>query len=218
MASWLISPLSTLICFLLISAWHFARAEPPSLPAAWRYCAGLWIITGSFLVYPEQTLNIFKTLIGLQDVKNPYLVIDAEALRPFQITSGLILAGLSAITIFLGRAQSTGQQILRRALALIALFLLLPPVAAVAVYFFAVHSLGETAKTLDALDDTPYNWLKVYAPASMPALFGAAGLLALCAAGLMPLPLASGLAVAFIVPHMLPLERLTQAAANQQRA
>jgi len=210
MASWLISPLATLICFLLLSAWHFGRAEPKALGTTAQYLVGLWVIAGSFLVYPEQTLGIFRLLIGAEPLSAQ------TEITLFGVPSPLLAQGLAA-TIGLGlliqlltrRPVSLAGA---RLITLVAVFICLPPIPAVAVYFFVLHSLRETAATIDALPANPLSWLKVYAPASLPALFGAAGLLALTALGLIPLMLASGLALAFITPHMLPLERLTQTA------
>lgn len=210
MASWLISPLTTLIGFLGLSAWHFGRSEPAAFGAVWQYLAGIWVITGSFLVYPDQTLDIFRVLIGAD------LAVASAEPRLFGLT-GTVLARSLSVAILVGLAvQTFARPHVRlraaRTVSLIAVFICLPPIPAVAVYFFVLHSLRETASTIDALPAGPLNWLKVYAPASGPALLGGVGLLILTAAGLIPIPLASGLALAFIVPHMLPLERLTQAA------
>lgn len=210
MASWLISPLATLICFLLLSAWHFGRAEPDGFGPVWQYLVGLWVITGSFLVYPDQTLDIFRLLIGAEGV--------GAGVKPelFGLSSSLLARSLAAAVLIALLIQGFARRHVplwaARTGALVAVFICLPPIPAVAVYFFVLHSLRETASTIDALPAAPLNWLKVYAPASLPALFGATGLLILTALGLIPLMLASGLAVAFITPHMLPLERLTQTA------
>ena len=96
-------------------------------------------------------------------------------------------------------------------LVLTAAFLVIHPVAAVATYFLVWHSLGETAALLDQRRPGEPGWrtvLRTYAPTSLPALIAATGLLVLTWQGVVPVPLAAGLAVAFIVPHMLPVERL----------
>ena len=84
------------------------------------------------------------------------------------------------------------------------------PVAAVATYFLVCHSLGESAALLDENEGEPV-WrtvLRVYGPTSFPALMGASALVVATWNGLVPLPIAAGLAVAFVVPHMLPVEQL----------
>ena len=226
MASWLISPVATLVCFLGLSAWHFGRSEPFEHGHAWQRLAGLWVIMGSFLLYPDETLNIFRVLCGTLE---PVLLFGASTATPFEATYhiGLQLQTWAQIVaVFVGLALCWVNWLktdngarpphrTTRTIALIAVFLCLPPIPAVATYFFVLHSLGETARTVDALDDSPWHWLRVYAPASLPALFGGTGLIILTAVELMPIPLASGLALAFIVPHMLPLERLTQAAQGE---
>lgn len=210
MASWLISPVVTLICFLGLSAWHFGRAEPDTFGSIWQCLAGLWVITGSFLVYPGQTLDIFRVLVGTD------LTLTSTELSLFGV-SPVVMARILAVAVLTGLALRTFtrphiRHRIARTISLITVLICLPPIPAVAVYFFFLHSLRETASTIDALPAGALNWFKVYAPASLPAIMGGVGLLILTAAGYIPIPVASGLALAFIVPHMLPLERLTQAA------
>ncbi|MEN9018477.1 MAG: Brp/Blh family beta-carotene 15,15'-dioxygenase, partial [Hellea sp.] len=56
--SWLISPHYTLALFLILSAFHFGQSEK-------HYpLIGLWVVSGSMLFYPTETLGIFSYLTG----------------------------------------------------------------------------------------------------------------------------------------------------------
>ena len=186
-ASWLIAPWPTLIIALGLSAWHFA------LPARESAMAGLFVVAGSLAVFPGETLGIFNTLTA-----QPIRVAE-----PWLVATGV--AAIALLWLAPGRRRDWPVR-----LALSALFLAVHPVAAVACYFFLCHSLGETAALLEQeRGASPQRTLlRVYAPTSLPALLGASALLSLTWTGYVPIDIAAGLAVAFIVPHMLPVEQL----------
>jgi len=188
--SWLISPHYTLALFLILSAFHFGQSEK-------HYpLIGLWVVSGSMLFYPTETLGIFSYLTGEE--------LNARSL--------LIVGRLVAVTVvtILIIQISTRRKEKIRALILIALIALLPPVSAVAVYFFIFHSLGEMAKTADQHNRMPMQILKLYTPAGIPALIGGVIGLYFFSGNLISLFVLSGLAVSFIVPHMCPVEKLTK--------
>ena len=188
--SWLISPHYTLALFLILSAFHFGQSEK-------HYpLIGLWVVSGSMLFYPTETLGIFSYLTGEE--------LNARSL--------LIVGRLVAVTVvtILIIQISTRRKEKIRALILIALIALLPPVSAVAVYFFIFHSLGEMAKTVDQHNRMPMQILKLYTPAGIPALIGGVIGLYFFSGNLISLFVLSGLAVSFIVPHMCPVEKLTK--------
>ena len=188
--SWLISPHYTLALFLILSAFHFGQSEK-------HYpLIGLWVVSGSMLFYPTETLGIFSYLTGEE--------LNARSL--------LLVGRLVAVTVvtILIIQISTRRKEKIRALILIALIALLPPVSAVAVYFFIFHSLGEMAKTADQHNRMPMQILKLYTPAGIPALIGGVIGLYFFSGNLISLFVLSGLAVSFIVPHMCPVEKLTK--------
>ena len=189
--AWLIVPWPTLIIALSLSAWHFA------LPAREPWGVGLFVVGACFAAYPQVTLSLFSVLTG------------QAASVPDPLLRALGLLGFVALCMAPGARRDW-----RVRLALSALFLLVHPVAAVATYFLVCHSLGETAALLDENAGEPV-WrtlLRVYGPTSLPALMGASALVVATWNGLVLLPIAAGLAVAFIVPHMLPVEQLLRAA------
>lgn len=199
--SWITSPLGTLILFLALSAWHFSKSEgrTPLL--------GLWVIMGSFAVFPAQTLAIFAALTNHAPLSIEFVLI-AQA-------SAYALLGAIFLYVMLIRPPLSLGGLLKLSL-IIGLFFILPPVEAVACYFFARHSLGEMAETLDARSTETGRslWqdaLFLYAPASVPALAGASLIIFAVVNAVIPLSIAAGLGVAFIIPHMLPVEALLAA-------
>ncbi|WP_371395643.1 Brp/Blh family beta-carotene 15,15'-dioxygenase [Fretibacter rubidus] len=202
-ASWLISPLGTFILFLLLSAWHFGQSEPD------LRLIGLWVIIGSCLIYPAQTLSIFAALLESGSPPSQWVVAS-------QILAAACLMGL--LIEYAVRIKSGQKPSLLRLAFLVLLFLVLPPIPAVAVYFFALHGLGEFARTLAAVSRAsvlregsalkPIDILKLYGPATFPAMIGAVIILWMTVTGYIPMVIAAGLATAFIIPHMLPIEDL----------
>jgi Brp/Blh family beta-carotene 15,15'-monooxygenase len=188
--SWLISPHYTLALFLILSAYHFGQSEK-------HYpLIGLWVISGSMLLYPVETLSIFSYLTG-EDLNTKGL-----------LTAGRLIAGTVATLLIIQIAVKRKES--ARALMLILLISLLPPVSAVAVYFFIFHSLGEMAKTADQHNRVTLDILKLYTPAGIPALIGGMIGIYFFSNNLISIFILSGLAVSFIVPHMCPVEKLTK--------
>jgi Brp/Blh family beta-carotene 15,15'-monooxygenase len=188
--SWLISPHYTLALFLILSAFHFGQSEK-------HYpLIGLWVVSGPMLFYPTETLGIFSYLTGEE--------LNARSL----LMVGRLVA-VTVVTILIIQISTRRKEKIR-ALILIALIALLPPVSAVAVYFFIFHSLGEMAKTVDQHNRMPMQILKLYTPAGIPALIGGVIGLYFFSGNLISLFVLSGLAVSFIVPHMCPVEKLTK--------
>jgi len=188
--SWLISPHYTLALFLILSAFHFGQSEK-------HYpLIGLWVVSGSMLFYPTETLGIFSYLTGEE--------LNARSL----LMVGRLVA-VTVVTILIIQISTRRKEKIR-ALILIALIALLPPVSAVAVYFFIFHSLGEMAKTADQHNRMPMQILKLYTPAGIPALIGGVIGIYFFSGNLISLFVLSGLAVSFIVPHMCPVEKLTK--------
>ncbi|WP_409432044.1 Brp/Blh family beta-carotene 15,15'-dioxygenase [Litorimonas sp. RW-G-Af-16] len=197
-SSWLISPLGTLVIFFLLSAWHFGQSEPT------LRLIGAWVIIGSCLIYPVETVGIFALLIE-QDPPPSYI---ADAMHVMAIA-----CGLAVFLEFVLRAKAGQMPSVLRLVFLIGIFLILPPVPAVAVYFFAFHGLGEFSRTIASVsraqsDLKPLDVLKLYGPATFPAMIGAVLILTLTYQGHIPVLIATGLAVSFIIPHMLPVEAL----------
>ena len=184
--SWLINPAITLGLFLLLSAVHFGHAEPR------LKLAGLWVVLGSLVTFRPETLAIFSTMTGAD-----WSTVSGTALW-------LSLAAGAALL-----AEALWKRDLPYAALLLGLFALVPPVGAVATYYFAVHSFREWGDARSRLPegDALQRMVRLYAPFSLPVLLGGLGLLALTATGHVPLLLAAGLGIAVASPHMIPLEQ-----------
>lgn len=189
---WVVAPWPVLVVSLALSAWHFAQSE-------WEpRGVGVFAVLACFAVFPELTLAQFSALTGHAPI------VETAWLRL------LGLCGVAALWLSPGWRANWASR-----LVLTGLFLVLHPVAAVATYFLAWHSLGETAALLDADSERARPWrtlMHTYGRTALPALLGAAALLGGVYAGAVPVTLAAGLGVAFVVPHMLPLERWLQRA------
>jgi uncharacterized membrane protein len=148
------------------------------------------------LLYPVETLSIFSYLTG-EDLNTRGLLM-----------AGRLIAGTVATLLIVQIAVKRKES--ARALMLILLISLLPPVSAVAVYFFIFHSLGEMAKTADQHNRVTSDILKLYTPAGIPALVGGMIGIYFFSNNLISIFILSGLAVSFIVPHMCPVEKLTK--------
>ncbi len=186
-ASWLIAPWPTLLIALGLSAWHFA------LPHREPLGIGIFVVGACFAAFPQETLSLFGQLTG------------QSLTLPSSWLTGLGALAIAALWLSPGFRHNWVVRLI-----LTVIFLTIHPVAAVATYFFFCHSLGESASMLDQERHRP-PWqalLRIYAPTSLPALFGATGLLSFTGLGYVPVPMAAGLAIAFIVPHMLPVEKL----------
>lgn len=197
-ASWLISPLGTFVLFLILSAIHFGLSEPDVK------LIGAWVVIGSCLFYPIETLSIFSTLMNVEVVSQ--LTVEASKLLA-------IFAAIAVGIEVLWRCINGRKVGFARPFFLIAIFLVLPPIHAVAVYFFAFHGLGEFAKTIRAVSkDRSETRLSdvvlLYGPATFPAMIGAIVMIFWVVQGIVPIEFATGLGVAFIIPHMLPVEAL----------
>ena len=181
-AVWQVAPVAALAVFLGLSALHFGLAEPR------LRLAGLWVVTGSLLFHTEATLDVFKALV--------YLPL-SEWAGPAR---GLG-AGVGAAMLVEGIARGR----LPYALLLIGAFWALPPVPAVALYFFAVHALDEWMAAHGEAGSLRAQ-ARLYLPFALPAtLAGGVAVLAVLS-GWVSLPVAAGLGIAAVVPHMIPLD------------
>lgn len=199
MCSWAVSPIMTLICFLALSAQHFGEAEPH------HKILGPFSVLASLGFYPQETLEVFAIITGNATIGSTP-TFSPELLLTAQMLGWASLFGLAISLYYYRHAKHA----VLHGLSALAIFALLPPVPAVAVYYALIHSLREGAKLSDSVEGQISKLAKIYAPASLPALIGGGGLIYIAAQGWLPLPLVTGLAIAFAVPHMLPVHRLVE--------
>jgi hypothetical protein len=142
------------------------------------YMRGVWAMSG-------ESPTVFRYVDWLLTV-------------PLQIVAGIagVILAVEAV-----RTRQLGAGVL-----FLAMFCVLPPVSAVALYYFGVHSLREWQAVREQQGGLA-PMLKLYAPFSLPVLIGGAGMVTLVSAGLLPLSVAAGLGMALAIPHMAPFER-----------
>jgi len=123
---WVFSPAISFALFLLGSAFHFSHSE------ADIKTLGVSAILGSLAVYPNETVRYFAMLTG----NNIFLA-------PSQTI--LICVGTIALILPILEGLYKGKEGLR-IIAWIGVACFLPPVEAVALYFFFFHALAEYLK------------------------------------------------------------------------
>ena len=179
------SPAVGLGLFLALSAWHLAIDDEAAGPIARLAVAGL-VIGGSALFRPQSTEHVFAMLTG--------------GGVPPEMVSGAAVCGMVGVA-------SAGVLAIRRrpeawiALAMIAGFVVLDPVLATGLAFFAGHALPVQCNQIRR-----YGFGKVMRAEALPsvlAMLGAVALAVLVWRGIVPLPAAAALAFGLALPHML---------------
>ncbi len=131
--AWRAVPLWTLLAFLMASVWHFGAEDAPHSGGLEILVRGGMPVALPLLVHPAATLLVFSTITGVP-------------LRPsgWELAVGqgwLVLAGLWILTVFI--SEQLGRLAVPALLA--ALFVVLPPLQAFAIYFVCVHAPAHAA-------------------------------------------------------------------------
>lgn len=132
--AWHVAPLSTLAVFLAASVWHFGSEDAPEATMIEALIRGGLPIALPVLLHPAATAFVFGTIAHV----------------PFAQPPGWLWAGslcwLALAVPWVGLVASQGA---RRALVgpgmLAGIFVVLPPLAAFAIYFVCVHAPTHTA-------------------------------------------------------------------------
>lgn len=218
---WVVAPVGSLLVFLVMTMYHFGQADLaywglPPLQARGAYLSrGLFLIGLPIAAFPTMVDPIFQAIAGVQVSAWPGL-----AARPDLVFWGLV--GQHAGVLVLAavghqvRRETWGREAVN-VVVLTALFGVVPPLVAFAVYFGLWHSLGHILEMLRFFrrhDDEPATLTAFYRDAALFTLLPFAGL-----AGLYWLTRAFGaqdqmIALLFIIiavmtlPHMIIVERL----------
>lgn len=180
---WIAAPVVLLLAFLVLSGSHFAQSDTR------LRMAGVWAVLGTGLVYPNTTLGIFEAMTSTE-----WSWVSPRLYR--------WVAGLTASLLLL---EAYRRRQLPYAAMLIGVYVILPPIAAVAFYYFAIHSLAEYVTNREHLSHDE-GWLQALSRYATPAVIGAAMMIGIGLSLPSAVPFAVGLALAFAVPHMLPIE------------
>ncbi|MGB7406638.1 MAG: Brp/Blh family beta-carotene 15,15'-dioxygenase [Pacificimonas sp.] len=178
-ALFLVAPGMGLIGFFAISAIHFARAEADVHPAY-----GVFATFAAFLFSPERTADLIIAILGDGGLNGDWMLVGG----------GIAVTAL-LIALFAPETRRTLEAPSRLALT-VAMFAFLHPLLAIALYFFALHSVKEY---LDLARDGA---LRDAMPYGIPAAVGGALLYALTANELLAVSTAALVALAFTLPHM----------------
>ncbi|MDB2439844.1 Brp/Blh family beta-carotene 15,15'-dioxygenase, partial [Hellea sp.] len=168
---YIIAPVIGLCAFLAVSALHFG-AEETHIKSL-----GIFVILGSLALYPSLTLTIF-------DMLSDQTSFSSIPLWTAQI-AGLISLGVVAFESILKKREYA------RTIAIISIFIILPPIQAVAIYFLFFHSLESfNAQTADhTLPSEKISSYPVYI--ILAALIGASVLIGATYLGYISLPIAA---------------------------
>lgn len=183
-ALYMLAPAPTMITFLLLSALHFGLEDP-----AFK-STGLFVVTASLLLYPDTTLGIFDTLSGTDIFSR----LDPVSVR---------FVGLFGFAILISEMLARRRNILRASL-IMAVFMFLPPVQAVALYFLFLHSLDGFQEQVRArrARARPIIPVSQIVTAGV-AVIGATGLIVLTLAEHLSVPFAAAIGVGFTIPHLV---------------
>ncbi len=135
---WWLFPVSSLVGFLLISAWHFGN-DWPRLPGnrparSWeRGLAGLGVVGAPVVFYPDRVAELFALLTTQNATAEPILLLIASC-RALGVAGLIGLAWLAAIH---GPRRPAG---MLEPVALILAAWWFPPLVYFAVYFCFLHS------------------------------------------------------------------------------
>jgi len=180
---WMISPLISFILFLAASAFHFSQSETHIKSL------GVSAILGSLAFYPNQTVGYFAILT------------QNDAFLTMSQTS-LIILGVLALIIPVLEGLYKGRDAVR-IMSWIAVACFLPPVEAVALYFFFFHALPEYLKAVPEGRSAQFQHFKPFAITGILSVIG--GILSIIAFwfGLVSLYVLAMFAVAFVMPHII---------------
>jgi Brp/Blh family beta-carotene 15,15'-monooxygenase len=189
MLLWIASPAVALALFLGLTAWHWGSADAAAYPGGLAAFAlrstgrGLLVVSAPLVFHPGSS---WEALSSLSKVFGPAIAAQTPGWLP-GLAAGCFVLGLVLECLLVARDAWRLQR--RRAardsvelVLLLVLFYLVPPVAAVGVYFVAWHAWRHTLRTGALLDPEKAGRL----PALVAAYHGRA----------LPLTLASVVALA----------------------
>lgn len=192
---WLALPIIALPAFFLLSAYHFGRGDGLARQAKVSAIVALAHGGGLALIPLFHTAEVTPILAYLTD-------LDGALFQPFFIGMAIVWSGCVAFAAF---NKTLGRTALLEIIAIAALFTIVPPLPAFAIYFTAIHSRRHFARLFAIGLNNSRDWV----PAALIAAFSVVAI-AVAAALMEPTQLSSGLVKALFialagltVPHML---------------
>lgn len=131
-AGWLVAPALSLLMFLAVSVLHFGLEDAEGKGVTARLARGGAPVALPILLHPDRTARFFETLGGAEAAPGgmAWLVLFLGACL------WVLIAALYALRLVRDREG----RVLAEVGAIVAVFAALPPLAAFAFYFLAVHS------------------------------------------------------------------------------
>ncbi len=181
----MVSPAAGLISFLTVSAIHFGKAE-----RAYAVPLGPLATFAAFLLRPGDTRVILAAIMP-----------DGQTLTAILLAGQLAALGaLFLLALRLAKERAKGSFL--RAVAILFMFALLPPLMAMGLYFLMLHSVAAYRQPV-LNGQSPVSAAAAFAVCGLPALVGAVLLTAGWLAGWVATPIIAAVAFAFALPHML---------------
>lgn len=197
--AWRLVPMPTLAAFLAISVWHFGEDPTGGASVTETLFRGGLPIALPVLAHPQATAFIFGTVAQ----------VALPAPPPWLLLASFCWLGIAVVVGGQAMARRRSRQLIQPG-ALIAMFLLLPPLTAFAIYFVCVHAPSHMAALVRDPSRAPRvgsaraAWLRAVPLCGLTLLIGIA--LWPLYHGALPLRLLSltiQTLAALTVPHML---------------
>lgn len=143
---WLVSPVASLVLFLLISAWHFGETDLDTVPAtlSWtlaRFVTGGWVLTFILLIHSAEATPIIARIVwGNRLTMQVWTFLTTHTLPVLAGQAGLLLA-LVLLAAWQRPASISVSRLGRLAVVLLLTYPL-PLLPAFILYFCGWHALS----------------------------------------------------------------------------
>ncbi len=218
---WLISPVSSLIVFLAISAWHFGETDLEKAPATvlWsvsRFVAGGWVLALILLTHPVETTPILGRIVQGNRPTMHYWAILCDY-RTSLLYGGAMLVLILTMLAFRHRPAPLNSWRLVRLATILMLTCLLPLLPAFILYFAGWHALSSFGTIRAYLKLPAYSTLSAWKLwwQALPLTIAAFLFLGTCTAlwyfyvpGIDPIPTLFILLSTITLPHIRVMNRL----------
>lgn len=150
---WIVAPVWSLVLFLIMTMYHFGQADLAywsldPLPARLLYLSrGLLLIGLPVAAFPAVVDPLFEAIAGTSLLEWPLIATAPEVVAVLIVTQHVVALGVASVTTQRDWGDEVGREGLN-VVVLTALFALVHPLVAFAVYFGLWHSLGHILELL----------------------------------------------------------------------
>ena len=170
---WIKIPFISLMCFLLVAAYHFGKEDTQFLMNENSYfnqllffLKGLLIIAAPMFFHFDETIIIFKLLLVDNEIFYSTLeFIEVNKIVPIAI----ILSSLSGICLLLRKFEIKKFIIFLDYFSILVLNYYLTPLVAFTIYFCFLHSIRHSITLIYEIDKNDFkNGLKIFGQKALP--------------------------------------------------